>query len=133
MKTVSSRNVPCWYQGCALDSQEDRSLELVSHGSVKMRSRKRHSSCIRLDRRYLKPSPILEMSGVTPTWNLSTLYRDLKDVDRSMIILKSFPTEGAREQDVKGAGGGSKKYDASFSCVTTILSMFLAHYYSGLL
>jgi hypothetical protein len=38
MKMASSRNVPCWYQGCALDSQEDRSSELISHGSVKMRS-----------------------------------------------------------------------------------------------
>jgi hypothetical protein len=38
IKMASSRNVPCWYQGCALDSQEDKSLELISHGSVKMRS-----------------------------------------------------------------------------------------------
>jgi hypothetical protein len=37
MKTASSRNVPCWYQGCALDSQEDRSVEL--NGSVKIRRR----------------------------------------------------------------------------------------------
>jgi hypothetical protein len=33
-----SMNIPCWYQGCALDFQEDRSLELISHGSVKVRS-----------------------------------------------------------------------------------------------
>jgi hypothetical protein len=39
MKMASSRNVLCWYQECALDSQEDRSLELISHGSVKMHSR----------------------------------------------------------------------------------------------
>jgi hypothetical protein len=38
MKMASSRNVPCWYQGCALDSQENRSLELISHSAVKMRS-----------------------------------------------------------------------------------------------
>jgi hypothetical protein len=39
MKMAASRNAPCWYQGCALESQEDRSLALISHGSVKMRSR----------------------------------------------------------------------------------------------
>jgi hypothetical protein len=35
MKMASSRNIPCWYQRCALDAQEP---ELISHGSVKMRS-----------------------------------------------------------------------------------------------
>jgi hypothetical protein len=34
MKIASSRNVPCLYQGCALERQEHR-RELIPHGSVK--------------------------------------------------------------------------------------------------
>jgi hypothetical protein len=61
-------------------------------------------------------------SGVTATWYLSTLYWELKDGDQLRVILKSSPTDRAREQEVKGAGGGPRIYTTgtNFHHVPTI-------------